>query len=75
MAAIDEVHQRIPWRGGTFTPSGETTILEFTTGTLDWPAMHLARVGVPFEVLEPADFRETLRSFGARLAAAAVAGT
>ncbi|CAM3965651.1 helix-turn-helix transcriptional regulator [Smaragdicoccus niigatensis] len=71
LATIDEVQQRIPWTGGTLTKSGSATVLEFTAGTLDWPAMHLARVGIPFEVLEPAEFRETLRALGDRLAAAA----
>ena len=71
-AVIDQVTERIPAEVGSLTADGETTVLEFTATSFDWPAMHLARVGIPFEIIEPDAMRDAVRELSARLGAAAL---
>lgn len=70
--SLDDAQTRVPARFGTLTArEGSSTLLEFGADSLDWPALYLAGMGVPFEVLEPTEMQDSMRSLSARLLAAA----
>ncbi len=66
-ASIDIVRPRIG-RHGELEPSGpDSCRLSLTTYDLDWPAFALATIGAPFEILEPAELVDVIRTWVTRL--------
>ncbi|SOC55846.1 helix-turn-helix transcriptional regulator [Ornithinimicrobium cerasi] len=74
-ADVDEIATRVPQNAGLLTDLGDGTCeLETGAETLDYLAIETLWLGVPFEVLDPPELRETVRGLSRRLAAAADAG-
>jgi predicted DNA-binding transcriptional regulator YafY len=64
-----DLRRRIPPTVGVVGPDGaDHALLDVGADDLDVLAGHLVALGVPFEVLEPAELRARLRATGARLA-------
>jgi predicted DNA-binding transcriptional regulator YafY len=56
---------RVVAQWGTVEPAGEqASTLRMSVDELEWPAMVLSAVGAEFQVIEPAELREHLRSVG-----------
>jgi predicted DNA-binding transcriptional regulator YafY len=68
-APVDELRARQPWMWGTLEPLGDGAHCELRTSddSLDWLALRIAGIGVPFEVHEPPQLAERCRELGARL--------
>jgi predicted DNA-binding transcriptional regulator YafY len=71
-APAAEVRARTPFLWGQVDPVDEHTC-EYRTSddSLDWLALRIGMIGVEFEVHEPPELAERLRSLGARLGRAA----
>jgi predicted DNA-binding transcriptional regulator YafY len=71
-ASAEEMRKRFPRWYGPFEPLGEDRC-EYRTGddNLEWLAARLAMLGVDFEVHEPPELLEHLKTLAARLAQAA----
>jgi predicted DNA-binding transcriptional regulator YafY len=72
-ATAQEIAHRIPAYAGTIEPIDANTC-RYTTGDddLNWLALRIAMLGVDFEVHEPPDLLEHLRTLALRLARAAL---
>lgn len=69
---LAELRDRIPPEVAALEDDGPgSTILRGGWDSLDLPLMHLARLGLEFEILAPAELRERARSAAALLARAA----
>ena len=67
--------ERIVWHYATVEAiDDESCRLLMKVDTFEWPAMVLAVVGADFDVVEPAELRDYLRSAGERLVQAGTAG-
>ena len=66
--AADEIRARVPGHWGTVTPIDDHTC-EYWTGDddLSWLALRVAMLGVDFEVHEPPELVDHLRTLAARL--------
>ena len=66
--SLEEITSRIPSHWGTFEPIDERTC-EYRTGDddLGWLAMRIAMLGVDFEVHEPPELVEHLKTIAGRL--------
>jgi predicted DNA-binding transcriptional regulator YafY len=73
-APADEIGCRVPSYWGTVAPIDSSTC-EYRTGDddLGWLALRIAMLGVDFEVHEPAELAEHLRTLAARLSRATAA--
>jgi predicted DNA-binding transcriptional regulator YafY len=71
-APAEELRRRVPAHLGTIEPLDETTC-EYRTGDddLHWLAMRVTMLGVDFEVHEPPELAEHLRTLASRLSRAA----
>jgi predicted DNA-binding transcriptional regulator YafY len=70
-ASAEEVAERVRHLGGMVEPVDETTcVLVAKSDWLDWLAASIALVGVDFEVDEPPELVDHIRSLAARLSAA-----
>ena len=74
-AAAEEIARRVPWYWGTVEPIDAHSCL-YRTGDddLGWLALRIAMLGVDFEVHEPPELAEHLRTLAARLRQAADRG-
>lgn len=71
-APLQAVAARVPPTVATLEAvDGATTRLTAGGDDLDWLALHVASLGMPFRVLEPPALRERLAALASRLAAAA----
>ncbi|GAB2883514.1 helix-turn-helix transcriptional regulator [Nocardioides pacificus] len=71
-APAEEVRERVSPQAGTVTALDDTScLLEVGAESLESLAMHLAWLGVDFEVLDPPELREALRDLAGRLLGAA----
>lgn len=71
-APLDVVRRRVTATTATATElDAQTTLLEVGADSLPVLAFHLVWLGLDLTVLEPAELRETLADFGARMTAAA----
>lgn len=70
--SAEEMSRRVPAHWGAITPLGQHTC-EYRTGDDDlrWLAMRIAMLGVDFEVHEPVELMDELRTLTARLRRAA----
>ena len=64
------LRDRIPPTVGTVRPLGDASMLSVGADDLAYLAGHLVGLDLPFEVLEPAELRDHLRTVGLRLSAA-----
>jgi predicted DNA-binding transcriptional regulator YafY len=71
-APASELERRVPRWLGTLEPAGEQTcILRATTDWLDGLAVHVAQIGVDFEVLGPPELGQRVAELAARFRRAA----
>jgi len=67
-AAIEQAAERVPPAAGTLEPLDDgRCLLHICSSSLDALAMHLAWLGFEFEVREPAELVECVRTMAARL--------
>lgn len=66
-APTEEVARRFPGGAAMVEEDGPYSRVELGTDDFDWLAGYLVRLGIPFEVLEPASLRAHLAEVGARL--------
>jgi predicted DNA-binding transcriptional regulator YafY len=70
---IDEAARRIPATLAEVVEAPDGTVLRMHADSLDWMATVLAGLGCAFTIRSPDELRESVRSLGERLAAAATA--
>jgi predicted DNA-binding transcriptional regulator YafY len=70
-APADDLGRRVPAHWGTITPI-DTRSCRYRTGDddLEWLAMRVAMLGVDFDVHDPPELVEQMRTLAARLARA-----
>lgn len=74
-APVEEVAGRVPYWAGRLEPIDETSCLLHTAADwLDGLAVHVASVGVDFEVLEPAELMDAVARLAERFTNAAAGG-
>lgn len=66
-AAAEEVARRVTRDAAVVDEDGSYSRVEIGADDLDWLAGYLVRLGIPFEVLEPAALRAHLAELGAKL--------
>jgi predicted DNA-binding transcriptional regulator YafY len=67
---------RVVAQWGTVEPAGDgSSLLRMSVDELEWPAMVLGAVGADFEVIEPVELRDHLRSVGELFLRGTAAGT